>query len=112
LKNIKDEIKNRLSKLGVEQSENIAENEKNNDLRRLEKKHDLSFPEHYREFIINFNHILFEHEIEFTPIESTPFTTTEGKQSIDELYGIGDLSENLEVYQDWMPNMKMNTMQC
>lgn len=79
---------------------------------KLEQKLTLALPEQYREYLMNFDEVFFDNEIEFTPIEANPWTTSEGKQSFDEFYGLDDLYKHLDLYQDRMPNDLIPIGEC
>lgn len=110
--NNRNVIKKVLTKLGIEQPNVISDNLRSNNLIEIEKKYALSIPNEYKEFILSYDEVFFENEIEFKPIEPSPLTTNEGKQYFDGFYGLNSLSEQIECYESRMPNCLIPIGEC
>lgn len=110
--NNRNAIEKVLTKLGIEQPNVISDILRIENLIEFEKRHALSFPNEYKEFILSFDEIFFENEIEFKPIKPSPLTTHEGKQYFDSFYGLNSLSEQIECYESRIPNCLIPIGEC
>lgn len=110
--NNRNEIKKVLTKLGIEQAKDTSDNLRSRIIIEIERRYALSIPNEYKEFLLSYDEVFFENEIEFKPIEPSPLTTNEGKQFFDGFYGLNSLSEEIECYESRIPNSIIPIGEC
>ncbi|MCP3742657.1 SMI1/KNR4 family protein [Rossellomorea sp. BNER] len=113
--NYKSQIKKSLSKLGIEPQEVLSDTYRSENLNNIDKKYDIFIPNEFKEFLLIYNEVFFDNEVRFKPIESSPWTTTEGTQYFEGFYGLSgqdNISEQIECYENQIPNCLIPIGEC
>ena len=74
------------------------------EISEFEKKYDISLPNDYKQFVLQYGSGYIKDGYCYRPIEKSPLTPEDGYDSTDYFYG-SDIAENIEEYQNELEGM-------
>ncbi|KQY87325.1 hypothetical protein ASD24_05545 [Paenibacillus sp. Root52] len=100
-----NEMEARLTKLGMStMGDNKVDKGK---VENIEKKYVISLPELYKHFLLSYEEVEFEQEIQFKTIENTPWSHGDGFESLASFFvtsdGTNKLEKKIEQYYERIP---------
>jgi hypothetical protein len=100
-----DEIEKCLIELGITSSANCYSEE---DILTLEVTYEVKFPEIYKHFVLKYSTSAFENDVQYRPLQPSPWTDTEGLNSFGSFFGFEEGIDNMEnkmkQYDERIPN--------
>ena len=113
--NMIDQIEKALERFNIKKTNKIVNEEGALHISNIESKYNITIPNYYKEFLLNYDNISFDDLISYTSIEKTPYTSDDGTELFDgfiPLKGDWNLQENMECYYKRMPESFIPVGEC
>lgn len=94
-------IKEVLTKLEVNQFNDVSGKISDKDIADFENEYELSFPAAYREFLLICNGVFFDNILDFKRVDNSPLTMNDGTAYFDGFDGFLDLNGVIEATEDY-----------